>query len=267
MAFSALDTAQNARNLIPCLKDKQIAAIGRYYTARRINPKILTAAEARRLSDAGIKIWPVYQNRHRFEADFSSAKGRREARDALDYAKNVIRQPQGSAIYFSADFDATQAEFDRAILPHFRAIAATFAAAGNPYRIGVYGSGAVCQGLLDAGIVKLTWLSQSGGFRGTRAFKASRRWNILQALPLANFCNFRDEIDPDEINGNAGDFGGFLLPASTPTSAIGAEVAVVPAARTPKRKIAAKARKEPKKAPAKARARPKAAAKRKKKLA
>ena len=211
MAFTALDTSQNSTNLIDCIKARGITAIGRYYTKNRSNSKILTANEARRLSDAGIKIWPVYQNRHRLPADFNATKGKSEAEDALDYAKNVIHQPAGSAIYFSADFDATEAVFNSSILPHFQAIAAAFAHAGNPYRVGVYGSGAVCQSLLNAGLVQLSWLSQSGGFRGTPQFKASRRWNLLQALPVSGFCDFDDEVDPNTINADVGDFGGFIL--------------------------------------------------------
>src|SRR5262245_16501386 len=173
MAFSALDTSQNSRNQVACMKTRGIAAIGRYYTKRRTNSKILTADEAQRLSQAGIKIWPVYQNRHREPVDFSSVKGKQEAEDALDYAKNIINQPIGSGIYFSADFDASQATYNSAIRPHFEAIAAAFDAAGNPYRIGVYGSGAICKSLLEAGLVQLAWLSQSRGFRGTPQFKAS----------------------------------------------------------------------------------------------
>jgi hypothetical protein len=226
MAFTALDTSQNSRNLIPCMREKGIAAVGRYYTKRRTNSKILTADEARRLSDAGIRIWTVYQNLHRKRENFSSVKGNEEAEDALDYARNVIHQPIGSGIYFSADFDVTQAEFDSAIRPHFVAIAAAFATAGNPYRIGVYSSGAVCKSLLDAGIVQLTWLSQSSGFRATREFKASRRWNILQALPVRRFCDFDDEIDPDEINNDIGDFGGFLLQGAAPPQPMAAPLVV-----------------------------------------
>src|SRR5438445_2301335 len=102
MAFQALDTSQNSRDLIACLKQSGITAVGRYYTRKRTNSKILTSDEARRLSAAGIKIWPVYQNRHREAVDFSALKGKAEAEDAIDYAKHVIGQPIGSGIYFSA---------------------------------------------------------------------------------------------------------------------------------------------------------------------
>jgi hypothetical protein len=219
MAFTALDTSQSTRNLTDCMRASGVTAVGRYYTKRRTNSKILTLVEAQHLSAAGIKIWPVYQNRHREPVDFSSAKGKQEALDALDYAQNVIHQPGGSGIYFSADFDATDAVFHGSILPHFQAIAAVFEAAGNPYRIGIYSSGAVCKSLLDAGLVQLTWLSQSSGFSGTADFKASRRWNILQALPVRNFCGFDDDIDPDQINSSA-DFGGFALPGVAPPQPI-----------------------------------------------
>jgi Domain of unknown function (DUF1906)/Putative peptidoglycan binding domain/CHAP domain len=215
MSFTAFDTSQNTRDLIDCMRTNGITAVGRYYTKRRTNTKILTPSEARQLSAAGIRIWVVYQNRHREVVDFSPTKGKQDAQDALDYAQNVIHQPSGSAIYFSADFDATEAEFNMAILPHFRAIAAEFAAAGNPYRIGIYGSGAVCKSLLGAGLVQVTWLSQSSGFRGTADFKASRRWNILQALPVGGFCGFDDDVDPDQINDGA-DFGEFMLPGLAP---------------------------------------------------
>lgn len=227
MAFTALDTSQNTRPVIPCLKQKGIAAVGRYYTRNRHNPKILTADEAQRLSAAGIRIWAVYQNRHREAVDFSADKGKAEAQDALDYARHVIGQPAGSAIYFSADFDASEDIYRHSILPHFTAIAAAFAAAGHPYRIGVYGSGFVCKSLLDANLVQLTWLSQSGGFRGTAQFKASRKWNLLQALPVHGFCNFNDDIDPDETNG---DFGGFLVGEAAPAEAGAASGGAEPAA-------------------------------------
>lgn len=234
MAIGALDTSQNSTNRIGCMRAQGITAIGRYYTRNRSNPKILKADEARRLSDAGIAIWPVYQNRHRQAGDFSAIKGKQEAEDALDYAKNVINQPAGSGIYFSADFDATQAVFDNSIRPHFEAIVAAFAADGNRYRIGIYSSGAVCKALLAAGLVQLTWLSQSSGFRGTPDFKASRRWNILQALPLSGFCNFDDDIDPDTINTDIGDFGGFLVgQVATPQPFVVAEAAAAAAATAP----------------------------------
>ena len=225
MAFVALDTNQTSTRMVPCMRALGITAIGRYYTRNRSNPKILKPDEAQALSAAGIRIWPVYQIRHRLRADFSAIKGKQEAEDALDYAQHVVGQPAGSGIYFSADFDATDADVSIAIRPHFEAIAAAFERAGRPYRIGVYSSGAVCRTLLDAGLVQLTWLSQSTGFRGTAQFNASRRWNILQGMPVRRFCNFDDDVDPDQLNVELPDFGGFLLGQAAQPQAVAEAVA------------------------------------------
>jgi hypothetical protein len=217
MDFTALDTSQSTRDadgIVDCLKRNGINAVGRYYTRNRSLGKLLTAAEALALSTAGIKIWAVYQIRQNQVSDFSRPKGQAAAKDAVDYALNVISQPKGTGIYFSVDYDAAD-DFASAIRPYFEGVKDALAAAGSPYRIGVYGSGAICKGLLDAGLVELTWLSQSKAFAGTAEFKASNRWNINQRLGVKAFCDFDDEIDPNDINPHIADFGGFLL-SSTP---------------------------------------------------
>jgi len=80
MAFEALDTSQNSRDMIGCLSDKGTTAIGRYYTKRRTNSKILTLDEAKALSEAGINIWTVYQNRHR--EPFRLQRNQRQSRSS-----------------------------------------------------------------------------------------------------------------------------------------------------------------------------------------
>ena len=100
-------------------------------------------------------------------------------------AHGEIEQPAGSAVYFAVDFDASAAEIRSAIIPYFRGVARAFADDnGLPvYRVGVYGSGAVCAAVLDAGLAELAWLSCSTGWSGYRAFLASGRWTLKQHLP------------------------------------------------------------------------------------
>jgi hypothetical protein len=217
MSFKALDTSQNTLHiagLVECLKQNGVIAVGRYYTSDRNNGKILTGPEAKALSEAGIGIWAVYQDRQNQASDFSSAKGKASAEDALTYAQTIIAQPKGSGIYFAVDYDASEQDYNSAIKPYFEAIQETFAANGSPYRAGVYGSGLVCQSLLDAGLIHLTWISQSTGFQGTSAFAATARWNLTQKLGVKNFCKFADEIDPNDINATYPDFGQFTLPGA-----------------------------------------------------
>jgi Domain of unknown function (DUF1906) len=84
-----------------------VNAIGRYYSAEANKWKRMSSREAQALSSAGIEIWVVYQNAHNDDQSFSARKGRQEAQEALEYAQNVIGQPQGTAIYFAADYDAS----------------------------------------------------------------------------------------------------------------------------------------------------------------
>ena len=114
-------------------------------------------------------------------------------------ARKEIEQPAGSAVYFAVDFDASAAEIRTAIIPYFRGVARAFAEDnGLPvYRVGVYGSGAVCAAVLDAGLAELAWLSCSTGWSGSRAFLASGRWTLKQRLPalIAGL-----DADPDDAN-------------------------------------------------------------------
>ena len=59
----------------------------------------------------------------------------------------AIGQPAGSAIYFAVDYNAPEPDISGAIDQYFRGVAAGLAAAAGrraEYRVGVYGSGAVC---------------------------------------------------------------------------------------------------------------------------
>ena len=130
--------------------------------------------------------------------------GRPRPSSALTCAREV-GQPQGSAIYFAVDFDCTAAQFQQQITPYFNAINAVFVAQGFPYKIGVYGSGLVCQGLLAAGLCSYTWLTNSTGFQGYKQFYASKRWNLAQHLP-----KFYGKLQADP-NETAADFGAFQV--------------------------------------------------------
>lgn len=78
---------------------------------------------------------------------------------------------------------------------------------GSGYRLGVYGSGMCCGFLLDHGQADCSWLSQSTGVAGSKAFAQARRYDLIQALPktIAVDGGVLD-IDPDSTN-PAGDAG------------------------------------------------------------
>jgi hypothetical protein len=129
-----------------------------------------------------------------------------------------------SAVYFAVDFDATAGEIRSAIIPYFRGVARAFAESnGLPvYRVGVYGSGAVCQAVLDAKLAELAWLSCSSGWSGSKTFVQSGRWTLRQHLPaLVGGL----DADPNERNPQHPDIGDFVpgatlaVPAPPPVTA------------------------------------------------
>jgi hypothetical protein len=205
----AVDTNTNVTTYLPTLAAAGVTAVGRYYSINK--SKLLTQIEAEAIANAGLSIFVVYED-GADPAKFNAGLGTFQAQQALICAREV-GQPQGSAIYFAVDFDCTAAQFQQQITPYFHAISAVFAGQGFPYKIGVYGSGLVCQGLLQAGLCSYTWLTNSTGFQGYRQFYASKRWNLAQHLPKSYG---RLQADPNEV---AADFGAFRVGTAAPAFA------------------------------------------------
>jgi hypothetical protein len=210
---SIIDVSSQCASKAAALRAAGVSTVIRYYSRDTIRPsKRLSREEAQALAGTGLRLGVVHEARRGDLADsFEHASGIADARHARTYGASTIGQPAGSAIYFAVDFDATAAQIRNLIVPYFRGIADAFAeATGEPdYVAGVYGSGAVCAALLDAQLVKKTWLSQSRGWMGHADFLASGRWDLQQAMSttIAGVA-----CDPDTAN-EGRDFGSFLLGA------------------------------------------------------
>jgi hypothetical protein len=202
----SFDTTEDCRPHIDEMLKKGIIAVGRYYTHKHDSWKILTKGEAQALSDAGIGIYPVYQDRNNQDADFSASDGKDAGEAAIEYA-NIIGQPKGSAIYFAVDYDASDSAIKDNIVPYFESVKKVFDKDGH-FDVGVYGSGDTCSALSDLGLVKYTWLTQSVGFSGSKQYAKDLNYNIKQLLP-ENFLGM--DVDPNEINLKKGYFGTFIL--------------------------------------------------------
>lgn len=207
---TVLDATGNCSPVIGCLRQHGYDTVIRYYS--RSEWKRLSQAEAFALARVGIRIGAVYQNRQNQADDFSEQKGESSGADAFDYAQHQIFQPAQSAIYFSVDFDASEAEVNARIIPFFGGVRKAFLAgsgAGGPsYRIGVYGSGRVCRMLRASGSVELSWLAQATGWADFRKYLDSGEWHLKQNMPAA-ICGL--DCDPNETNPAQPDFGAFLI--------------------------------------------------------
>jgi len=202
LGVPGMDAMMNCGPFASQLAGAGIQFVARYYS--RFASKALTAAEANALALAGLQLVVVYQDAGDSIASFSAAAGRQNATAALAQA-SALGQPAGSAIYFSADFDPDEAQIAGPLTDHFGAINDVFAAAGNPYRVGVYGSGLMCGTIRDAGLVQLTWLSQSTGFRNWIGHCPQA--NIVQSAPSRNLVG----VSIDDDIAQTDDFGQFRL--------------------------------------------------------
>ena len=152
----------------------------------------------------GLNLVTVWESHSRYPSYFSYSRGYYDAASAYSQAKTV-GQPAGSAIYFAVDFDARGAD----IVPidqYFRGITNGLAAAGAgrpEYKVGVYGSGAVCESLKGRGLAQYAWLTNSTAWAGTMNYAD---WNIRQGRPYATlgFINH-------DSNEARDDYGGFRL--------------------------------------------------------
>lgn len=179
-----IDTNRDTTRHLDALRAVGIETVIRYY-ARSMSSKVIRRPEADAIAWAGLRLGIVYEGAGDRLSAFSHDMGYRDAAFSQSYGAHEIEQPAGSAIYFAVDFDASAAEIKSAILPYFRGVALAFEEqnALPVYRVGVYGSGAVCTAVLDAGLAELAWLSCSTGWSGYRAFLASGRWKLRQHLP------------------------------------------------------------------------------------
>ena len=151
----------------------------RYYAKEENNHKVLTQKEVEAFNNYGINIVSVYQDVGDVDGSFSSSKGSANAIRALQLARE-LGQPEDSAIYFSVDYDArSQAALDN-ICDYFEAIKAVFDEQGNPYRIGVYGSGAVCR-IIRESYAQYSWLSCTTGHWEYNQYDSTSKYNIKQA--------------------------------------------------------------------------------------
>jgi glycoside hydrolase-like protein len=189
------DADQDCSRVAAAAKAKGVGFVCRYL-------KNLTVSEAHALAAAGLKIvsiWETTANR----ALAGPAAGSFDGHAAMRMAA-MLRQPQGSAIYATADFGETQGE-DATVIAYF---AAFKRAIQGQAKLGVYGEGAVCEACLIAGVADYTWLAGGMGMRGSRAFQLSGKATIVQDVGDVRGLALGISIDSDVAN--VDDYGGWI---------------------------------------------------------
>ncbi len=197
-----IDLPIDARDVSNELKESRLDFVARYYRDPASRWPTLSAAEARMVSSAGMSLVAVWESHSHKRDYFSYASGYYDALAAHRQAQ-AIGQPAGSGIYFAVDFNAQEPDVRGPVDQYFRGVHAGLAAAAGQareYRVGVYGSGAVCDYLKRSRLAEYAWLSNSTAWSGYDSFTD---WNIKQSgrSPLLSF-----DQDSNEARGEYGSF-------------------------------------------------------------
>ena len=202
----AVDTsAPVTQSFLDQIKVIGISTIIRYYDHEdeTLPGKTLRRGERDAIVMNGLKMGVVFQHRNNKFASFTALRGHQDAERSLILAAENS-QPRGSAIYFGVD-GPWYAPYELAnIMAYFREVNARLA--GSGYRVGVYGSGLVCNALLANGLAELCWLAAPTSWPDFSAYYQTKRWRLVQ-LPTTQ-CAGRS-VDFNLANGPEGEYGQF----------------------------------------------------------
>lgn len=130
--------------------------------------------------------------------------------DATETFRDLVNSPGGAPIYFAVDYDTSDTDVKGVSYDYFRGVNSAIINDGMNYWGGVYGSGAVCDYIVNHGenqqliFITYAWLAQSTGWRGYNSFT---NWNLKQggAITVAG-------LSCDSNTSSSAGGGGFKVP-------------------------------------------------------
>ncbi|MEU4218231.1 glycoside hydrolase domain-containing protein [Actinoplanes sp. NPDC026623] len=156
--------------------------IGRYLTnveGSSLDKKI-KPGELATLTANGLSLFPIFQTAADSAGYFSWAQGYADARAAHDAALGHGIDA-GAVIYFAVDYDATDADVTRSVIPHFLGVEAGLRQLGGRYAHGVYGARNVCSRLNASAFTKWSFVSGiTSGWTGNVAYPLPANWAFDQ---------------------------------------------------------------------------------------
>jgi len=202
-----VDASERCSDAAADLARAGVKAVVRYYARAKqdgLEEKILTAAEAKALFDAGLAVALCYQHRsgriESFEEEAAEDAARyclgRDARQGKRHEDGLIYHPDGAVIYFGIDANfppvtevidergrvQSTVKNDEIIKRFFTIINERFK--NKPFQVGVYGPGRFCRMLAEAKLASHFWLPGSTGWAETPAFYNGERkvpaWHLYQ---------------------------------------------------------------------------------------
>lgn len=143
---------------------------------------------------------------------------------SLASSLGVAMPGPGVAVWFTFDFDEESSQNPTCLA---YAVAAS-AALGSRLETGAYGNGGLDQDLLDAKAVRYTWVAGGPGMRGTKAFLATGRADIVQDVGDKAALGLGIDIDSDTVRDPAAPWAWWPpLPAVAPPLIGGSQVLTI----------------------------------------
>lgn len=170
--------------------------VGRYLIGGSF--KEIRDGELARIFNAGLKVFPIYQDSGTSASYFTAAQGEADAL-AAEKAARAHGVPRNTVIYFAVDFDALDINITNNIIPYFRAVHNKLV----KYKVGIYGSRNVCKRVASAGYSEKSFVSDmSTGFSGNLGFSLPDNWSFDQISNIELEYNGNTlEIDNDIFSG------------------------------------------------------------------
>jgi hypothetical protein len=193
------------QSFLTTMRAAGVKTIIRYYDHEdeTLPGKTLRRSERDAILINGFRTAVVFQHHNDQLASFTTLRGRLDAERSLALAAENA-QPRGSAIYFGVD-GAWQTSYELAnILAYFKEVNAGLA--GSGYRVGVYGSGLVCDVLQYSGLARLCWLGAPTSWPLYHAYYQTMNWGLVQLR--TSQCGGRS-VDFNLVNGIIVDYGQF----------------------------------------------------------
>ncbi|MBD8478952.1 glycoside hydrolase domain-containing protein [Microbacterium sp. CFBP 8794] len=187
------------------LKAAGYTHFGRYLanTIDNVPDKELKRGEAARIVSSGGRIFPLFQTGGSEPEHFTAQRGKEVAEEAAVTAW-ANRIPANAVIYFSVDYDISDPEITRNVIPYFRAVNDNLSKHGRSYRVGIYGPRSVCKQVSAAGLAVFSFVSDmSTGYAGNIGQTLPTNWAFdqIQTLTVAAGSPGMIEIDKNIVSG------------------------------------------------------------------
>ena len=182
-------STQLSKTKAVALKNAGYEIVGRYLTGFVAGrPKNLTSTELADIFNAGLRVFPIYQEGGNSIEYFAtgSEKGKSDGIKAVEAAKS-LGIPTGTVIYFAVDYDFLDYQVTKYVIPYFSGVFSSVCCSGSGYLVGVYGSRNTCTRVSNKGYAVSSFVSDmSTGFSGNFGYPLPKNWAFDQ------FYEFKD---------------------------------------------------------------------------